>query len=107
MFGRLSVSMVDLLWKSRNDNGTWMWILMMVVMMIVMIMMRVTVMMVAVMMVMMVVVMMMMPCWLKRPNDNGTWTLITIRSKNGWLGSLEDRATITIRVGVDVSHVTE
>ena len=102
MFGRLSVSMVDLLWKSRNDNGTWMWILMMVMMMIVMMMVRV-----AVMMVMMVVEMMMMPCWLKRPNDNGTWTLITIRSKNGWLGSLEDRATITIRVGVDVSHVTE
>ena len=102
MFGRLSVSMVDLLWESRNDNGTWMWILMMVMMMIVMMMVRV-----AVMMVMMVVEMMMMPCWLKRPNDNGTWTLITIRSKNGWLGSLEDRATITIRVGVDVSHVTE
>ena len=104
MFGRLSVSMVDLLWKTPNDNGTWMWILMMVVMMIVM---RVAVMMMVVMMVMMVVVIMMMPCWLKRPNDNGTWTLITIRSKNGWLGSLEDRATITIRVGVDVSHVTE
>ena len=85
MFGRLSVSMVVLLWKSRNDNGTWMWILMMVMMMM----------------------MMMMPCQLKRPNDNGTWTLITIRSKNGWLGSLEDRATITIRVGVDVSHVTK
>ena len=102
MFGRLSVSMVDLLWKSRNDNGTWMWILMMVMMMIVMMMVRV-----AVMMVMMMVVMMMMPCRLKRPNDNDTWTLITIRSKNGWLGSLEDRATITIRVGVDVSHVTE
>ena len=104
MFGRLSVSMVDLLWETLNDNGTWMWILMMVVMMIVM---RVAVMMMVVMMVMMVVVIMMMPCWLKRPNDNGTWTLITIRSKNGWLGSLEDRATITIRVGVDVSHVTE
>ena len=106
MFGRLSVSMVDLLWETLNDNGTWMWILMMVVMRVIM-MMRVAVMMMVVMMVMMVVVMMMMPCWLKRPNDNGTWTLITIRSKNGWLGSLEDRATITIRVGVDVSHVTE
>ena len=106
MFGRLSVSMVDLLWETLNDNGTWMWILMMVVMRVMM-MMRVAVMMMVVMMVMMVVVIMMMPCWLKRPNDNGTWTLITIRSKNGWLGSLEDRATITIRVGVDVSHVTE
>ena len=77
-------------------------VLMMVMMMIVMMMAVV-----AVMMVMMVVVMMMMPSWLKRPNDNGTWTLITIRSKNGWLGSLEDRATITIRVGLDVSHVTK
>ena len=67
----------------------------------------VTMVVVTMVVVMMVVVMMMMPSWLKRPNDNGTWTLITIRSKNGWLGSLEDRATITIRVGVDVSHVTE
>ena len=104
MFGRLSVSMVDLLWETRNGNGTWMWILMMVVMMIVMMMMMMRV---VVMMVMMAVVVMMMPSWLKRPNDNGTWTLITIRSKNGWLGSLEDRATITIRVGLDVSHVTK